>query len=314
MSIKVMAWVWEHAPSKGTQLLALLALADFCNDEGECYPGTKTLARKTRVSVTSLHQVLHGLESTQQIGIWNGKGVSANGGVTNRYFVNGYRENVGLTAIRTQTHNETKQQKERQETSFVRTGVPPVKTGVQNPSVNPSMNPLSDATHPGIPGESLKDEMQPGTPLSGNDEAQQHIPGKKRSKKNESAKQENLSPPLDMEFKEAVQKCFTVGETSAFQIAHVLSGSYTKKPALNVLPPVGIDELRGFYVYWKKKAIDFPKNPQAVQDAIVGWRSNGDYQGWLQRQQQAANSSDTTPAASGVGKSGSLALMTQQEN
>jgi hypothetical protein len=38
MSIKVMSQVWEHSTRKGTRLLLLLALADFANDEGICYP------------------------------------------------------------------------------------------------------------------------------------------------------------------------------------------------------------------------------------------------------------------------------------
>lgn len=310
MSIKVMTWVWEHAPCKGTQLLALLALADFSNDEGESYPGTKYLAKKTRVGTTSLHQILHGLEVTQQIGIWNGKGISANGGITNRYFVNGYRISVGLQPVYSSTHGETKQQQQKRKTfaedTPVHTGVegihtgvqPPVHTGVHKPSENPSVKDSSVVPQPEL--RILEKKKQPGKTQSGGDQPVAS-PGKKARKKTETAP----AVQLDMDLKAAVEKCFSVGESSAFQITHVLSGTYTKRPELNVHPAVTIDELRGFYTWWKKKNIDFPKNPQSVQDAVTGWRASGDYQAW-----RGKSSADIPPASpTGNGKSGSLNLI-----
>ena len=35
MSIKVQSHVWEHSPAKGGELLILLAIADFADDNGE---------------------------------------------------------------------------------------------------------------------------------------------------------------------------------------------------------------------------------------------------------------------------------------
>lgn len=46
--------VWENAPLSGNELLLLLALADFANDEGECWPSQATLALKTRMSERSV--------------------------------------------------------------------------------------------------------------------------------------------------------------------------------------------------------------------------------------------------------------------
>lgn len=50
MSVKVSAWVWEHANDKvrhrGTAKLLLLALADHANDSGVCWPSAATLAGK----------------------------------------------------------------------------------------------------------------------------------------------------------------------------------------------------------------------------------------------------------------------------
>ena len=51
MSIKIMAGVWEHAQYDGKKLLILLAMADFADDEGLCWPSQETLADKARCSV-----------------------------------------------------------------------------------------------------------------------------------------------------------------------------------------------------------------------------------------------------------------------
>jgi len=50
MSIKVMNWVWEHATVKGGDLLVLLAIADFADDDGRAYPSVTRLAEKARLS------------------------------------------------------------------------------------------------------------------------------------------------------------------------------------------------------------------------------------------------------------------------
>lgn len=50
MSIKIMSWVWDNSPYEGAALLLHLALADFANDAGECWPSQVTLAAKARCS------------------------------------------------------------------------------------------------------------------------------------------------------------------------------------------------------------------------------------------------------------------------
>jgi hypothetical protein len=79
MSIKVMAWVWENAQASGTDLLALLALADFANDEGKSiFPKMKTLAMKIRMSERQTRRIVHDLVQAGHLiqvreGGWNGK-------------------------------------------------------------------------------------------------------------------------------------------------------------------------------------------------------------------------------------------------
>lgn len=52
MSIKWINYVWEESPFNGRRLLLHLALADFANDEGTCFPSLKTLAKKARCTET----------------------------------------------------------------------------------------------------------------------------------------------------------------------------------------------------------------------------------------------------------------------
>ena len=61
MSINVMNLVWNHYPRGGSEKLALLALADWCDDEGgSLYPSIATVARKIAVSESQARRILHG--------------------------------------------------------------------------------------------------------------------------------------------------------------------------------------------------------------------------------------------------------------
>lgn len=62
MSIRVMTDVWAYADCKGSELLILLALADFSDDNGEnIYPSMQTLASKSRLSEPQARRVVQNL-------------------------------------------------------------------------------------------------------------------------------------------------------------------------------------------------------------------------------------------------------------
>lgn len=67
MSVKVMARVWAHSQHEGGELLAMLALADFANDEGECWPSLEVLAQKARLTKRQTCKVLGKLEAAGEI-------------------------------------------------------------------------------------------------------------------------------------------------------------------------------------------------------------------------------------------------------
>lgn len=70
MSIKVMNAVWAYADCKGSELLILLALADFSDDNGEnIYPSMQTLAHKSRMSDKQARRVVQNLVKLKLIEI-----------------------------------------------------------------------------------------------------------------------------------------------------------------------------------------------------------------------------------------------------
>lgn len=67
MSIKVMSRVWAQSSRKDGELLVLLALADFANDQGECWPSMPVLAHKARLTERQVRRVLDKLAEAGEI-------------------------------------------------------------------------------------------------------------------------------------------------------------------------------------------------------------------------------------------------------
>jgi hypothetical protein len=58
VSIRLMTEAWKNEQVSGNKLLLLLALCDYANDDGLCYPTVQTLAKKVRVQVRSVQKML----------------------------------------------------------------------------------------------------------------------------------------------------------------------------------------------------------------------------------------------------------------
>lgn len=67
MSIKVMSAVWEHSRAKGSELLLLLAIADYADDEGNAFPSVTNLAKKIRMTQRGTQMLLRKLEKLQEL-------------------------------------------------------------------------------------------------------------------------------------------------------------------------------------------------------------------------------------------------------
>lgn len=84
MSIRVMTAVWDSPCEDPSTLLLLLALADWANDQGECWPSVANLATKARMSVRNCQLHLRRLEKIGVIDCLPGNGRTH----TNHYFLN----------------------------------------------------------------------------------------------------------------------------------------------------------------------------------------------------------------------------------
>lgn len=67
MSIAVMSRVWSESKSSGTELLVLLALADYSDDEGVSWPSIRSLAKKARVTERRINQILNALRESGEV-------------------------------------------------------------------------------------------------------------------------------------------------------------------------------------------------------------------------------------------------------
>lgn len=61
MSVRVLSKVWDGYPGGGTELLALLALADWSDDEGRCFPSINSIAKKIRLKERQVQRTVNHL-------------------------------------------------------------------------------------------------------------------------------------------------------------------------------------------------------------------------------------------------------------
>src|ERR1700751_4032444 len=104
----VMTSVWDDLRTQAhSELLVLLALADWANDEGDCWPTISALATKARLSERAVQQILGRLTATGRIRRIQGGGR----GRANRYQVvtarNGASETVNAIHRKQNTELET---------------------------------------------------------------------------------------------------------------------------------------------------------------------------------------------------------------
>ena len=81
MSVRTMARVWADSTHAGTDLLMLLAIADFADDEGNAYPAVPTLAKKCRMSTRNANFILTALKASGELQVRANEGPKG----TNRY-------------------------------------------------------------------------------------------------------------------------------------------------------------------------------------------------------------------------------------
>jgi hypothetical protein len=85
MSVRSMARVWEGSKHSGTELLMLLAIADFADDAGRAYPSISTLAAKCRTKPRYAMVLLEALTASGELEVRKNAGPIGRGGRTNLY-------------------------------------------------------------------------------------------------------------------------------------------------------------------------------------------------------------------------------------
>ena len=74
MSFGASAVAWHHSQAKGTDLLVLMSLANYINDDG-AWPKVETIAKGARTSVRQVHRSLAVLKQLGEISWEHGAGV-----------------------------------------------------------------------------------------------------------------------------------------------------------------------------------------------------------------------------------------------
>ncbi len=101
-----MTKVWETSPQRGAALLCLLALADFANDEGICFPLVPTLAHKIRLEERATQKWVSRLHSQGEIYRAQARGRKH----SNRFLLIAYIPRAAAIALLQSHFGMTKQQ------------------------------------------------------------------------------------------------------------------------------------------------------------------------------------------------------------
>jgi hypothetical protein len=106
MSIKVMSLVWEKFPEGGSDMLVMLAMADWCNDEGlSLHPSHAAVAKKCRMSRVQAQRIVKSLVDNGWLDVI-GNQFGGAPGTTKKYRLNveklraddGYQDDTGITS------------------------------------------------------------------------------------------------------------------------------------------------------------------------------------------------------------------------
>lgn len=142
MSIAVMTAVWKSSPHKGEALIVLLALADWANDQGECWPSMPVIAQKARITEQAARRIIKRLETDGSVEVERGGGA----GVKNQYRIKPILK-VPLTKTVTGTLATEK-------------GEPCEQPYKEEPSLEPSSSPASQEPF-SLNGDSPKKKSDP---------------------------------------------------------------------------------------------------------------------------------------------------------
>lgn len=103
MSIKIMSQIWDCGPDNKGQLLVLLALSDYANDEGIAWPAVGSIAKKSRMTDRGVQKILRQLEDLGWLETVLGNGRKG----TNTYRINPEPETPNTVHPELETPNQS---------------------------------------------------------------------------------------------------------------------------------------------------------------------------------------------------------------
>lgn len=140
MSIKVSSLVWEKFPRGGSEMLCMLAMADWSNDKGgSIHPSIGALARKMRVSESQARRTLHKLIDEGFISVVGNQFGGAPGS-TRQYVIHLDRIETGSTDATPSADARPSMDAQRRVAPMRETGSTHATQTVKEPSLEPSKN------------------------------------------------------------------------------------------------------------------------------------------------------------------------------
>jgi hypothetical protein len=97
MSVKHLVYVFEDEELKGADRLMMLAIADYCDEHGACYPSYSRLAKKCNVKRRSAIDTCNRLIEKGHLGVKLHAGIETQNGKTNRFYMTKWRDEQGLS-------------------------------------------------------------------------------------------------------------------------------------------------------------------------------------------------------------------------
>ncbi len=84
MSVRMTSYVWDLPDIEGTELLVMLAMADFADDAGRCWPSMDAVAKRARRSGRAVRTIIRNLEAR---GLLECSDKAGGRGRSNRYLI-----------------------------------------------------------------------------------------------------------------------------------------------------------------------------------------------------------------------------------
>jgi hypothetical protein len=101
MSIKAMVYYLDNSKQTANAKLALIILADYADDEGECFPGVGRIAHRLGMKKRGAQSILSKLQEAGEIEILYNQGLHTTTGSTNRYRLLKYIQHIKQSPIET---------------------------------------------------------------------------------------------------------------------------------------------------------------------------------------------------------------------